>query len=214
MERRNHGVLATFSWVVFPLIVVVFAIIYAADRPLYMRLVAEDGLVEWTTVWILLAAAVLGGLALWRLRTRPWRWRWFYVGFTAFCLFCIVEELSWGQRLFGYKSPAFFAKHARQRETNLHNLFEGFTAIKEKEIALGMFFIYGLVLPVVMQRKPDVRAWIERTGFRVPAAALWPGFLVASVLAFDRPKGGRVAEVWDGSATARSGRCSRWHSRG
>jgi hypothetical protein len=29
----------------------------------------------------------------------------------------------------------------------------------------------------------------------VPAAALWPGFLVASVLAFDRPKGGRVEEL-------------------
>jgi hypothetical protein len=46
-----------------------------------------------------------------------------------------------------------------------------------------------------MRRKPVVRAWVEGTGFRVPDVALWPGFLVGSLLAFDRPKGARVEEL-------------------
>jgi hypothetical protein len=183
------------SGIVFPLIVVVFAIIYAIDRPLYLRLVAEDGLVEWVTVGILLGGAALGGLALRRLRAQSWRRRWFYGGFIAFCLFCIAEEVSWGQRLFGFQSPPLFEARARQRETNVHNLLQGFTTLKVKEIALGTFIVYGLVLPAVMRRKPAVRAWVEGTGFRVPDAALWPGFLVGSLLAFDRPKGARVEEL-------------------
>jgi len=183
------------SGIVFPLIVAVFAIIYAIDRPLYLRLVAEDGLIEWVTVGILLGGAALGGFALRRLRAQSWRRRWFYAGFIAFCLFCIAEELSWGQRLFGFRSPPLFETHARQRETNVHNLFQGFTTLKVKEIALGTFIVYGLALPALMRLRPAVRARVERTGFRVPDAALWPGFLVGSLLAFDRPKGARVEEL-------------------
>ena len=33
-----------------------------------------------------------------------------------------MEEISWGQRIFGIESPEWFLKHNRQVETNVHNL--------------------------------------------------------------------------------------------
>lgn len=37
------------------------------------------------------------------------------------CLLFALEEISWGQRLFGWQTPALFAESNYQGETNLHN---------------------------------------------------------------------------------------------
>lgn len=34
-----------------------------------------------------------------------------------------LEEISWGQRIFGIESPEFFLEHNYQQETNIHNFF-------------------------------------------------------------------------------------------
>ena len=34
-----------------------------------------------------------------------------------------LEEISWGQRIFGIESPEFFLGHNYQQETNIHNFF-------------------------------------------------------------------------------------------
>jgi len=67
---------------------------FAPDH--YQMLMQEDRPVEWTTVWLFLAAGVIG------LRNSI-RHRRIFDGLVAlFCLFIAGEEISWGQRLLGF----------------------------------------------------------------------------------------------------------------
>jgi hypothetical protein len=126
-----------------PLVLLVFAVIYGVDRQLYARLLREDGVAENLTVVFLVAAALFGARALARLRGQSWRRQWFYLGFIVFCAVGAVEEISWGQRIFGWESPLYFKTHSRQQETNVHNLVETSTGVKVKEVARGPLLIYG-----------------------------------------------------------------------
>ncbi len=65
----------------------------APDR--YRALLQEDRIVEWTTVWLFLAAAFVG------LRGALTHRRVFDGLVALFCLFVAGEEISWGQRLPG-----------------------------------------------------------------------------------------------------------------
>ena len=46
----------------------------------------------------------------------------FTIFITLFLLFVALEEISWGQWLFKFKSPEYFKLHNLQRETNIHNI--------------------------------------------------------------------------------------------
>ncbi len=82
-------------------------------------LFVEDGPVELAQVLLLGAAtALFGGVTV--LSAGPRRW-------PAGCLaggslLWLGEEISWGQRIFGWRTPAGWASLNLQQETNLHNL--------------------------------------------------------------------------------------------
>jgi hypothetical protein len=82
----------------------------------YEMLMQEDRFVEWGTVWLFLAAGLIG------LRDSI-RQRRIFDGLVAlFCLFIAGEEFSWGQRLLGFYSPEYFLANNLQQEVNIHNL--------------------------------------------------------------------------------------------
>ena len=37
-------------------------------------------------------------------------------------LFCVAEELNWGQRIFGFATPAYFEENNVQHQISIHNL--------------------------------------------------------------------------------------------
>lgn len=74
----------------------------------------EDSLLEWGTVALALIASVLFFVS----GTRGSRFAW--VLGMAWLLFAL-EEISWGQRLFGIESPELFLEYNYQQETNFHN---------------------------------------------------------------------------------------------
>lgn len=45
--------------------------------------------------------------------------------FSILCFIASMEEISWGQQIFHFKSDAYFQTHNLQHETNLHNLIDG-----------------------------------------------------------------------------------------
>jgi len=48
---------------------------------------------------------------------------YFILFFYFICLlYYFFEEISWGQHIFGWRSPDFFIEHNNQNETNLHNI--------------------------------------------------------------------------------------------
>ena len=106
-----------------PLFVWPFFLLYRvqiSDLKSYLRRISEGSLVEWLGFLLLLAAAWL----LWKAAVQASRtglkllMRSGSVG-----LFILsMEEMSWGQMIFNWGTPATLNEHNIQHETNIHNL--------------------------------------------------------------------------------------------
>ena len=92
--------------------------------PRQSALFAENGIFELGTAAFFFVAGCLA-LDLCR-RTRglvPNRYRAVLLMFALAACFVTLEEISYGQHMFRWESPAWFARHSSKSEINLHNLF-------------------------------------------------------------------------------------------
>lgn len=139
--------------------------------------VQEDAVLEWATVWSFLIAS----LAFLKLaRDDRDELPWFSVCLALFCLFVALEEISWGQRLLGYRPPVYFLENNFQQEFNLHNL----VATSARKWALkGILAGYGVLLPILASW-PPTRRLLDRLRIEAPPLWLAPGFL-AALLAYE-----------------------------
>ena len=141
----------------------------------YASSLQEDGTVEWTTVWSFLGAMACFLLLAHRQRRAARTVPWFSLCLAAFCLFVAMEEISWGQRLLGYRPPDYFLEQNYQQELNLHNLLAtSWRKLALKAVILG----YGVVLPLLCRIEP-VRSLLQRIAVKSPPLGLAPGFLAA-----------------------------------
>lgn len=74
-----------------------------------------------------------------------------YLGLALLFFFGAGEEISWGQRIFGFKTPAPLAQVNKQDELNLHNLTvledsKFFTADRMFDI---FWFLFGVLAPAI-----------------------------------------------------------------
>jgi hypothetical protein len=109
------------------------------------------------------------------------------------------EEISWGQRLFGWHTPSSYAALNVQAETNLHNLwlfqatnFDGsykswFERILNTDRLVSVFWmIYCVLIPLLAIVSAPARALAQAVGFPIPsllASAIFLSNYVASKLA-------------------------------
>lgn len=147
--------------------------VYFVNEDAYVRAVQEDGVVEWASFLLFLFA---GGAAMVEaVRGRR-------IGdllIALFCLFVAGEEISWGQRVFGYVPPDFFLGNNFQQEANLHN-FSG-TFGRPKWVLAAILAAYGLVLPAAATSRM-FRGLIHRVGATPPPLALVPWFATCVLL--------------------------------
>jgi len=164
-------------------------ILARGDPDQFRLLVQEDGALEWCTFWAFLLAAGVGVANVSReLRQR--RLPWWSAGLALFCFLVAMEEISWGQRLLGYRPPAYFLENNFQQEFNFHNV----TPSKLRKLALsGIIAGYGIVLPLLLLIRP-LQAWAVRLGVVAPPLALVPSFGV--VLVFYRVSTFRFRTEW------------------
>jgi hypothetical protein len=158
-------------------VLLVAALIHASSSDLYYRSAQEDGLLEWMTFWSFALAAVVFTLAGLQQHKATKRLPWFFWGVAAFCAFVALEEISWGQRLFGYLPPEYFLRENFQQELNVHNVFA--TSLRKlllKAVILG----YGVALPVLTVPKAGRRT-LARLGITPPPLALMPAFLATFI---------------------------------
>ncbi len=100
-----------------------FVALHPIHTDAYHWSVAEDSLVEWVTALAYVLAVPLAMLTARRLRRRGYR-----IGMAAYLLlgvgfvFIAGEEISWGQRLFGFDGPEALVAANIQNEANVHNL--------------------------------------------------------------------------------------------
>jgi hypothetical protein len=81
------------------------------------------------------------------------------------------EEISWGQRILGFESPAYFQQNNDQQEFTFHNLVIG--GVKLDELVFGpvlsyVILTYLIVLPVLWPRVAWVRTLVRRMFIPVP----------------------------------------------
>jgi hypothetical protein len=110
--------------------------------------ISELGPVELGTAACFGAASLLAaGLAARSRKIVPVGVRALYLLFALGALFAGLEEISYGQHLFGWASPHWFAERNAQRETNLHNLFSDRPGRALRNVALVAVALGGIVLP-------------------------------------------------------------------
>lgn len=136
---------------------------------LYAR---EDGPLEWLSVLALLFGATICFMRAKALT--PFRKPLFIICtlvLGSLFIFGAGEEISWGQRILGVKSPDFFMTHNSQMETNFHNLIIGGKKINKiifgtlLGIIIGFYF---LILPFLYRGVPKVKKIVDAMGVPLP----------------------------------------------
>jgi len=179
MNRRNS---ILFVYFLFGALVSLYGILAAYFPIAYLWVTYEDLIGEWAQFWFF-ATAFLFTLHL-ALERSPYRW---YFALLAVSLFYVSgEEISWGQRIFSFSTPALLQEHNLQHEANLHNIFTGPIATPLKQgieylMAAGMV-LYGAIYPVALRLRWSPAAWFDRLGVAPPPLHLWPFFVTAAVL--------------------------------
>lgn len=209
MQRATEGerraadayILASIGTVLlFAFVMALAAALYASGvtmgpRSLYRWLLREDGVVEnLTAILLALAAALAIAATIWIPGPLAWA-RMFFLLFAGFCVLLALEEISWGQRLFGIESGPFFQTYSDQQEINFHNVMQGYLKsrglplTRTRDLAALALLLYGVVLPALNAfQRP--RATFRRLKLVVPPPALVPGVFAGVLLCwFDRPTG-------------------------
>lgn len=99
------------------------AALYIAVPQTYLDLISEDSHIEDLQTVTFAAAGAMGLIAAWfALRASA---KLVTVLLALFAIGCIViagEEVSWGQRFFGFETPESIAQRNKQNELTFHNL--------------------------------------------------------------------------------------------
>jgi hypothetical protein len=187
--KGSTNVLKFISYLLFPLLVISFIILYAIDSSLYYQITLEDHFVEWLTFACLAGSGILSLIVTLMIKKRHQYMHWFFLLFFMFNLLAGFEEISWGQRVFQIESSDFFTTYNDQQETNLHNTFQGIVGLKTKHIALLVLFVYGVILPWRWYKGKLHWKIIQNNKFIIPPLFLAPAFIIATFLMIDFPTG-------------------------
>lgn len=137
-----------------------------------LRFAAEDGLVEYGTAISLFAASLIllrNGLSLRSHGTKLAIGLTFFYAFMFF--FGAGEEISWGQRIFGWETSEAMKEINRQDETTIHNIEIGGVALTKHlfgPVLTIAILLYLMVLPLVYPRFQSVARFVDRIALPVP----------------------------------------------
>ncbi len=160
------------------LVLIVGGILASAHPDLHYRVAQEDSFLEWATFWAFVIAGYRYLANALRDRRNSAGIPWFAAGLGLFCMLVALEEISWGQRLFGYQPPDYFLEANYQQEFNLHNVFS--TSLRML-VLLVILAGYG-VGTAVASLVPAIDALFRRW-YIVPAPpVLIPAFLAMSIV--------------------------------
>ncbi|HYP17899.1 MAG TPA: hypothetical protein VEQ65_11870 [Opitutus sp.] len=135
-------------------LIVGFYLLRSRDRAGYYAFVREDSVAETIQALCCLASSVVAALASRRLlRVRQ---KFLAALFALFALgtFALFgEEISWGQRLFGWQTGDYFKATNMQEETNLHNDARLKNVVHPIGIAVGIYAVMSAFLHVSFVRR-------------------------------------------------------------
>jgi len=167
-----------------------YAIFFLFDQQTLLKLGEEDGLFEnLTAVFFFLTAVFFflmfikskSGNDFFLFRTKK---NFILLFFCLSFIFGCGEEISWGQRIFHFKTPDSLEKINVQKETNIHNIrfFSTWDFGHQQKSGLsryltisGLFvllwFAYGVLLPLLDKFIPWIASLLKR--INIPIVPLW-----------------------------------------
>ncbi len=114
-----YSTVSIFGAIFLCLNLILLSVLFVFNEPVYINLMLEDSLFENSTAFLLFLTALLL-LAIAMGRSGPGRWL-YILGTLAF-VFGAGEEISWGQRIFGFETPHYLRDMNTHNEINLHNI--------------------------------------------------------------------------------------------
>ena len=161
-------------------------------EPVLRQLRQEDGILECATALFYFAASGMFLYVCGRQRFRN-LWCWGYA-----LLFFVVaaEEISWGQRIFGFGTPEMMHQVNVQDEFNLHNL----AGIHDKSRMLGLIvlFVMCVVLPAAYYVIPRAQSLCNQLRLPVyPLGAVSVYLIATAFMAYPRLVLGRIIQNLD-----------------
>lgn len=164
-----------------PLVLICFPIVFAlaytallipsATRPLMVRMTDENYPVELATFLLCLLAGVLAIAhmkRLGKLRANP-LWRIFYGVFGVTMLLIGMEEISWGQWFFHFRTPQAISDINTQHEFNLHNLKGMGGHTEYLRLSFGVGGLIGVALSFAPAFQPVAAPRVLVTWFAIIA---------------------------------------------
>lgn len=128
----------------FATIILIIAKIRLGDSRSYRMILDEGGFIEYGTViayYLATGFSIPIGRLFFQLHQKVLGLGYYLYG--AFFLFVALEEVSWGQRLFGWEVPRFFKVYNSQEELTIHNLVWFRSHIGEVIIIISSICLLG-----------------------------------------------------------------------
>lgn len=173
--------------------------LYASGRNgLFFRLLDEDGPYESLEAVLCLAGALLFAVAAWHSYAKKRSQAVWLALLALMLLFMLGEEISWGQRLLGFRTPAPLARINRQGEFSLHNI--GWFQPQDEGNRLqniwllAMFAYLGLLPPAARWFAP-VRRLVDRVGLPLASLPLSLLFLASAAWYVAWPLSSEILEA-------------------
>ena len=178
----SHGKFVVAAHLAAAAVFAVFAVWVLRFPDSLRHATREDGTIEYATalLWGLSGVGFLlvcGRSTFLRHRTEKWKC-FFLVCFALLMLFFCGEEISWGQRLFGFGTPVPIAELNQQNELTLHNM--GPLQFLQDRFLLLFIAAVAVLFPAVAAFARG-RALIQRLAFPVLPVA-YVGFFVLAYI--------------------------------
>jgi hypothetical protein len=182
--------LKIFEKVMYPVLVILifFYMYHARNNPEFFEnvLAAEGHSLQWLIISTLLFASLM---CFYRASIlKPFRGGVFAACsiFTGIVFFAFaMDEMSWGQIIFRYKTPEFVALRNSMGEMNIrHLVFAGF----EFTDIIFTFFIkilatlYFIVLPFFYSRLDKIKNFVNRFAIPLPRYTQTAAYVIAAIL--------------------------------
>lgn len=140
----------------------------------YLLITGEDGIAENLQVLIYMITFILALIPTYiHWQTKERFITVLYIILCAGLLFLCGEEISWGQRIFGWRTLGVFAEINQQYETNLHNIKGVQYLFKWVQLLVGA---YGVFLPLLLMRWNIFPAFRKLFAATIPHESLIPYF--------------------------------------
>jgi hypothetical protein len=166
-HREFSSVLVIVAW-----LVISYGLFLVLPNSLLIELMQEDGIFETSGTLCFLAAAILAFVLFFGTESgndfyffKTGR-NLFYFILGLLFLFAFGEEISWGQRLFGLRTPQVLEAVNTQGEINLHNLAV-FRVVSTNRLFSLFWFAYCVFLPLAYSTSRHFAKVVKRINIPV-----------------------------------------------